>query len=106
METESTDSRLRRPLIVRIILVMVGTILLVGGLIGLLLPIVPGWLLIIAGLAILGTEFVWARRLLDTAKAKATDLKAKVSTSKKSSKVALGLAPQAPDARRQTPDIA
>jgi uncharacterized protein YqgC (DUF456 family) len=57
-------------------------------LIGLLLPIVPGWLLIIAGLAILGTEFVWARRLLDTAKAKATDLKAKVSTSKKSSKVA------------------
>ena len=88
METESTDSRLRRPLIVRIILVMVGTILLVGGLIGLLLPIVPGWLLIIAGLAILGTEFVWARRLLDTAKAKATDLKAKVSPSKKSSKVA------------------
>jgi uncharacterized protein (TIGR02611 family) len=88
METESTDSRLRRPLIVRIILVMIGTILLVGGLIGLLLPIVPGWLLIIAGLAILGTEFVWARRLLDTAKAKATDLKAKVSSSKKSSKVA------------------
>ena len=88
METGSTDSRIRRPLIIRIVLVMIGTILLIGGVIGLLLPIVPGWLLIIPGLAILGTEFVWARRLLDTAKAKATDLRAKVSTSKKSSKVA------------------
>ena len=88
METGSTDSRIRRPLIIRIVLVMIGTILLIGGVVGLLLPIVPGWLLIIPGLAILGTEFVWARRLLDTAKAKATDLKAKIPTSKKSSKVA------------------
>lgn len=87
METGSTDNRIRRPLIVRIVLVMIGTILLVGGVIGLLLPIVPGWLLIIPGLAILGTEFVWARRLLDTAKARAIDLKAKIPT-KKSSKVA------------------
>lgn len=84
---ETTDSRVRRPLVIRIVLVMIGTMLLVGGLIGLLLPIVPGWLLIIPGLAILGTEFVWARRLLDTAKARATDLKAKVPT-RKSSKVA------------------
>jgi uncharacterized protein (TIGR02611 family) len=88
MTAELNDSRIRRPLIVRIILVMVGTILLVGGLIGLLLPVVPGWLMIIPGLAILGTEFVWARRLLDTAKSKASDLKARVPTSKKSSKVA------------------
>ena len=88
MNAGLNDSRIRRPLIVRVILVMVGTILLVGGLIGLLLPIVPGWLMIIPGLAILGTEFVWARRLLDTAKSKASDLKAKVPTPKKSSKVA------------------
>jgi uncharacterized protein (TIGR02611 family) len=87
MESGSTDSRIRRPLIVRIVLVITGTILVLGGLVGLLLPIVPGWLLIIPGLAILGTEFVWARRLLDTAKAKATDLKAKIPT-RKSSKVA------------------
>ena len=80
--------RIRRPLIVRVILVVVGTILLLGGLIGLLLPIVPGWLMIIPGLAILGTEFVWARRLLDTAKTKASDLRARVPTGKKSSKVA------------------
>lgn len=88
MDAGLNDSRIRRPLLVRIILVMVGTILLVGGLIGLLLPVVPGWLMIIPGLAILGTEFVWARRLLDAAKAKASDLKAKVPSPKKSSKVA------------------
>ena len=88
MDAGLKDSRIRRPLIVRIMLVMVGTILLMGGLIGLLVPIVPGWLMIIPGLAILGTEFVWARRLLNTAKAKASDLRAKVPTPKKSSKVA------------------
>jgi uncharacterized protein (TIGR02611 family) len=88
MKPDLNDPRIRRPLIVRIILVMVGTILLLGGLIGLLLPIVPGWLMIIPGLAILGTEFVWARRLLDTAKAKALELKSKVPVGKKSSKVA------------------
>ena len=82
------DIRIRRPLMIRIILVVVGTVLLLGGLIGLLLPIVPGWLMIIPGLAILGTEFVWARRLLDTAKARASDLRAKVPVGKKSSKVA------------------
>ena len=88
MTVGSDDIRIRRPLILRIVLVVVGTILLLGGLIGLLLPIVPGWLMIIPGLAILGTEFVWARRLLDTAKAKASDLKARIPTGKKSSKVA------------------
>jgi uncharacterized protein (TIGR02611 family) len=79
---------MRRPLIVRIVLVMVGTILVIAGLVGLLLPVVPGWLLIIPGLAILATEFVWARRLLDTAKAKASELRAKVPVGKKDSRVA------------------
>lgn len=82
MEPGFDNSRIRRPLIVRIVLVMIGTVLLVGGLVGLLLPIVPGWLLIIPGLAILGTEFVWARRLLDTARSKAAGLRARVTTTK------------------------
>jgi uncharacterized protein (TIGR02611 family) len=73
----------RRPLLVRIALVTLGTILVLAGLIGLLLPIVPGWLLIIAGLAILGTEFVWARRLLDAAKQKARQVRDKVPMGKK-----------------------
>lgn len=59
-------------------MVIAGTILVLGGLIGLLLPVVPGWLMIIPGLAILATEFVWARRLLDTAKEKATQLQSKI----------------------------
>jgi uncharacterized protein (TIGR02611 family) len=80
--TTNTDEevleRVRRPLLIRIGAVMAGTVLVLAGIIGLLLPVVPGWLLIIAGLAILATEFVWARRLLDTAKARAYDLKSKV----------------------------
>lgn len=75
---EKTEDAKRRPLLIRVVLVAIGTVLVLGGLVGLLLPIVPGWLLIIAGLAILATEFVWARRLLDSAKTKATELKAKV----------------------------
>lgn len=30
----------------------------------------PGWLIVFAGLAILATEFAWARRVLDVAKGK------------------------------------
>ncbi|MGI8516728.1 MAG: PGPGW domain-containing protein [Acidimicrobiia bacterium] len=70
----------RRPLIIRAVVVIVGTVLVLAGVIGLLLPVVPGWLLIIPGLAILGTEFVWAATLLDTAKTKASEIKAKVAT--------------------------
>ncbi|MGQ0848168.1 MAG: PGPGW domain-containing protein [Actinomycetota bacterium] len=76
------DDMVRRPLIVRIVLVIAGTVLLLGGVIGLLLPVVPGWVMIIPGLAILATEFVWARRLLDTAKAKASDIRSKVAPKK------------------------
>lgn len=38
------------------------------GLFGLFIPVMPGWLLIIPGLAILAGEYVWARRLLDGAR--------------------------------------
>ena len=34
------------------------------GLLGLALPILPGWVFVIPGLMILAREFVWARRLL------------------------------------------
>ena len=45
-----------------IIIVVGGTFLLVG--IALLILPGPGWLTIIVGLGILGSEFLWARRLL------------------------------------------
>jgi uncharacterized protein (TIGR02611 family) len=47
---------------------------MLAGVVLLVLP-GPGWLLIFAGLAILSTEYVWARRLLMTAKRKAEEAK-------------------------------
>jgi hypothetical protein len=59
----------------RIAVTIAGFVLVLAGLAGLLLPIVPGWLLIIPGLALLATEYVWAQRLLRIAKEKATQAK-------------------------------
>ena len=59
----------------RIAVTIVGFVLVLAGLAGLLLPIVPGWLLLIPGLALLATEYVWAQRLLRIAKEKATQAK-------------------------------
>ena len=56
------------PLLVKLSRMFVGTSLVVVGLAGLVLPILPGWLLIIAGLALLARDFFWARRLLDYVK--------------------------------------
>ena len=41
-----------------------GIILLVLGLLGWVLPILPGWAFVIPGLMLLGREFHWARRTL------------------------------------------
>ena len=38
------------------------------GIVGLILPVMPGWLFLVPGLIILSDHFVWARRLLDKAK--------------------------------------
>ncbi len=59
----------------RVAVTIAGFTLLLAGLAGLILPIVPGWLLILPGLALLGTEYVWAQRLLRIAKEKATQAK-------------------------------
>ena len=48
---------------------VVGFLVLVAGVIMIPFP-GPGWLVVIAGLAILATEFAWAERLLDYTKAK------------------------------------
>lgn len=60
---------------------MFGAVLLVVGLAGLIIPVVPGWLLILPGLAILAGEFVWARRLLDGAKGQMAKARAMRRTS-------------------------
>jgi uncharacterized protein (TIGR02611 family) len=48
----------------RILVGLVGSLILLAGLLGLVAPILPGWALIFVGLGILATEFRWARRLL------------------------------------------
>ncbi len=59
----------------RVGVTIAGFALLLAGLAGLILPIIPGWLLIIPGLALLATEYVWAQRLLRLAKEKAEQAK-------------------------------
>jgi hypothetical protein len=59
----------------RVAVSIAGFTLVLAGIAGLLLPIVPGWLLIIPGLALLATEYVWAQRLLTVAREKATQAK-------------------------------
>ncbi len=54
----------------RVIITVMGTTIIVAGVVMLVFP-GPGWLVIIAGLAILATEYVWAKRLLEKAKEQA-----------------------------------
>ena len=53
----------------RIGVAVVGTLIILAGLALVPLP-GPGWLIVFVGLGILASEFGWARRLLDYAKAK------------------------------------
>ena len=46
----------------RVVVGTIGGVLAIGGLVLVPLP-GPGWLIVFAGLAVLGTEFHWARRL-------------------------------------------
>jgi uncharacterized protein (TIGR02611 family) len=52
----------------RIAITIIGSLILLIGIAGLALPLLPGWALIFVGLGILATEYVWARRLLMKAK--------------------------------------
>ena len=53
----------------RVAITIAGFAVVIVGLILVPLP-GPGWLIVFAGLAILATEYVWARRLLNYAKTK------------------------------------
>jgi uncharacterized protein (TIGR02611 family) len=67
----------------RIAVSVVGLLLLAVGLAMLVLP-GPGLLLIIAGLAVLATEYVWAQRALNYAKQRTEQAKNKVLRRKSS----------------------
>jgi uncharacterized membrane protein YbaN (DUF454 family) len=57
---------------VRNLLEIIGGFLLVLiGILGLILPIMPGWIFLIPGLVLLGQHFDWAKRLVAWARDKA-----------------------------------
>lgn len=47
----------------RLARIMAGFVLIVIGIIGGFIPILQGWVFILAGLAVWSVDFVWARRL-------------------------------------------
>jgi uncharacterized protein (TIGR02611 family) len=61
----------------RIAVTVIGALVLLAGLVLLVLP-GPGWVLIFVGLSILGSEYVWAQRLLRIAKEQANNAKDKL----------------------------
>jgi uncharacterized membrane protein YbaN (DUF454 family) len=48
----------------RVIKIVIGFTVVLFGVVGLFLPFLQGIITIVLGLAILGTEFLWARRLM------------------------------------------
>lgn len=63
----------------RVSIFLIGWAAVAVGLLGLLLPVLPGWALIFVGLAVLATEFVWAQRVLRSARARYTRLLARAA---------------------------
>lgn len=64
---ERVRSRTGVDLAYRIAVGVVGTVVLVAGILMIPYP-GPGWLVFFAGLAVLGSEFTWARKLLHAAR--------------------------------------
>ena len=64
----------------RIAITLGGTVLLATGIVGLALPILPGWICIIAGLSVLGTEYAWARSMSDWARRQAVKARDSVNS--------------------------
>jgi uncharacterized protein (TIGR02611 family) len=64
---EHVRSRRSTRRVYQVVIALIGGAIVVGGL--LLVPLPgPGWLIVFLGLAILASEFVWARRVLDFGK--------------------------------------
>lgn len=61
---------------------VIGGTLVIGGLAMLVLP-GPGILVVLAGLAVLGTQYAWARRALDETKRRAREAKTKLRRKKR-----------------------
>ena len=75
----------------RIAITVLGGVIIAGGIVLLPLP-GPGWLIIFAGLGLLATEYEWARRLLQYAKARVAQWTAWISSRGPGTKALAGLA--------------
>jgi len=84
----------------RIAVSVAGFALVLAGLAMLVLP-GPGLLVIIAGLAVLATEYVWAQRALNYAKLKGEQAKNRVLRRKPQ---VVGTTPQSPDTDPTNPE--
>lgn len=62
--SQNNAATLKTPL-KRVALLAFGWVLVLGGIIGLFLPIVPGGFLIVAGASILSPQCLWLRRALE-----------------------------------------
>ena len=58
----------------KLLIGILGFTMLLVGLVGLVLPLLPGWLLLIGGLAVLSTEYLWAKRLSEGARKRAATM--------------------------------
>ena len=54
----------------RVVVAVIGGTIILLGVVGMVLPIMPGFIFVPLGLAVLATEFVWAKRWLGQVKKK------------------------------------
>jgi uncharacterized protein (TIGR02611 family) len=85
------DRHRRRPFVVRVLYIVVGFTLLLGGVAMLVLP-GPAFLVIPVGLALLSLEFAWAERLLERALEQGEIAKQKAAETTKTQRILTAIA--------------
>jgi uncharacterized protein (TIGR02611 family) len=88
---EQRERHRRRPLVVRVLYIVVGFTLLAAGIAMLVLP-GPAFVVIPIGLALLSLEFAWAENLLDRALEQGEVAKRKASETTKTQRVLSAIA--------------
>ena len=90
LEEQRTRHR-QRPFVVRVLYILVGFTLLLGG-VGMLVLPGPAFVVIPIGLAILSLEFVWAEALLDRALEQGEIARQKAAATTKKQRILTGIA--------------
>lgn len=89
----------------RVVVAVIGGTIILLGIVGMMVPIMPGFVFIPIGLAVLATEFLWAKRWLKQVKQKSQQAWDGV-TGKSNTPVPPELAPAPPDrSTDSTPDL-